>query len=150
MKLYAIVPGLLYQRGRFDHLPGKIKALHEAGIQVVISCWHADPDLVDVVEYVHAPFPDGKRLDPHFVLDVGHRVACEIAASRRTLVHCHGGRNRSALISALALRFLTGCSGTEAMAAIRTARPGALANETFVRYLADLGPTEILGSTHAA
>lgn len=137
VRLYPIMSSLLYQRGAFAHLGDKVESLRHHGIEVVVSCWHPDPELEGIVEYVHAPFPDG-RLTPDRVLPTARLVADRIQDGRPVLTHCHGGRNRSALINALAIRYVTGCTGPEAMARVRRARPGALANEHFTRYLQDL------------
>lgn len=138
MKLHQIVP-LLYQRGAFAHLPDKVQALRAAGIEVVISLWHEDPDMPAVVTYLHHPVPDGQRVDAGLYGGLAKIAAEYIWTGRPVLIHCHAGRNRSGLLSALTVRELYDCSGREALEVVRRGRPGALANEHFVRYLEGLG-----------
>jgi hypothetical protein len=60
----------------------------------------------------------------------------------RLMVMCKQGFNRSALMAGLILKEL-GAAPEDVIAAIRTARPGALTNQTFVRLLlADEGVAE--------
>lgn len=55
----------------------------------------------------------------------------------RILVHCGAGINRSSLVTGLVLaRTLT---GKEAVAQVRHMRPGALTNDSFVRYIESYG-----------
>jgi hypothetical protein len=61
-------------------------------------------------------------------------VAREIAQGHAVLVACFMGLNRSGLMVALALKRM-GMTGEQAIAAVRKARPRALGNESFVRYL---------------
>jgi protein-tyrosine phosphatase len=63
------------------------------------------------------------------------RVAAAVHAGVRVLVTCHQGRNRSGLVSALALRGLTGWPGERCIATVRAARPHALLNQYFLEAL---------------
>jgi protein-tyrosine phosphatase len=138
MKIYPIMSTMLYQRGAFAHLGDKVETLRRLGVEVVVCCITPyDADLEGVVEYVHVPFADG-QLRNDIPVRTAALVADRIKAGRPVLVHCRGGRNRSALVSALTIRELTGCTGAEALARVRRARPGALANEHFARYLHEL------------
>lgn len=129
--------GLLYQRGAFAHLPDKVQMLRHHGIELVVSLWHPDPDLTGIVEYIHCPIADGKVVDP-CLMELIPRVTDALRAARPTLVHCHAGRNRSALVNALVIREFTGCSGAEAAARVRRCRPGALENPAFYDYMCGL------------
>jgi hypothetical protein len=62
-------------------------------------------------------------------------VANEIRRGGKVLVTCAMGRNRSGLISALTVIFLTGCSGRIAVQLIKSVRPNSLTNPQFVDYL---------------
>lgn len=138
MKTYPIISGLLYQRGEFLSLPGRVLAIRAMGIEVVVCCCRrGDPELAGVVEYIHQPFSDGRNIDP-VVHVVASRVGVALRAARPVLVHCAAGVNRSSLISALAIREFTGCTGAEAAARVRRARPGALTNQHFWDYLQGL------------
>jgi hypothetical protein len=70
-------------------------------------------------------------------------VAEDILAGHRVLVTCNMGRNRSALVAALALHMLTGMSGEKAAKIVRTKRVDALgvralSNPTFRAFLRKL------------
>lgn len=62
-------------------------------------------------------------------------VANTVRQGGRVLVTCIQGRNRSGLVSALALHMLTRAPGTMCVRHIQTLRPGALTNREFVRLL---------------
>ena len=62
-------------------------------------------------------------------------VADALAREQDVLVTCFAGRNRSGLISALALHFLTGMSGRDAANLVRKARENALTNPSFSSFL---------------
>lgn len=67
-------------------------------------------------------------------------VANDLAEGRRVLVTCRMGRNRSALVAALALHMTTGMSGRRAMRAVESRRVDrlgvhALANPAFRAFL---------------
>lgn len=51
---------------------------------------------------------------------------------------CEEGRNRSGLVTSLAVRELCRVSGADAVARVRAARGGMLANRTFAAALAGL------------
>jgi protein-tyrosine phosphatase len=137
VRLYQIVPQL-YQRGAFAHLNDKVPALRAAGIEVVVSLWRPDPDLFDVVEYHHYPTSDGQKIDRGLYGALAYDFARCVRDGRTVLVHCQGGRNRSGLLNALIVRQLYGCTGLDAANVVRLARPGALANPYFLRYLVGL------------
>lgn len=67
-------------------------------------------------------------------------VADEVFAGRKVLVTCAAGLNRSGLITALALRLITGKSGVECVKEVQEKRFGALNNETFAKYVSMLLP----------
>lgn len=59
--------------------------------------------------------------------------------SKEVYVFCQYGMNRSGLVSGLVLREL-GVDAEEAVVRIRTARPGALSNLTFLNLIHDYRP----------
>lgn len=63
-----------------------------------------------------------------------HQVAKRMARQERVLVTCFAGRNRSGLVSALALVML-GASSSAAIRRVRAARPNALTNDAFVKWI---------------
>ena len=68
----------------------------------------------------------------------------------KVLVTCWEGRNRSGLVTALALTQLTGCSGLDACRAVRFRRVPkngpALVNQSFVDALATIPAAEVKGA----
>lgn len=142
MKLTTILDGYLYQRG--NTLGWKsIEALQENNIQTVVCMvkrW--DPPVKRWLEsnggmYIYCPIPDSKNLNKQMLLALGTTVSRR-ALLAPVLVHCAAGRNRSALVNALAMRELLDISGARAMERMREARPNALANEHFASWLESL------------
>lgn len=67
------------------------------------------------------------------------RAVARVLRNRGTvLCSCMQGRNRSGLISALSIHSLTKASGRACVQQIQRSRPGALMNQSFVRYLNSL------------
>lgn len=62
-------------------------------------------------------------------------VARQVARGRRCLVTCQAGLNRSGIVTATALHYLTGRSGKTCAATVARYREGALFNEVFVAEL---------------
>lgn len=67
--------------------------------------------------------------------EAAHLVARVVRMRGRVLTSCMQGRNRSGLVSALALRKLTGISGVGAVERVKRARTNALTNDSFVAAL---------------
>jgi hypothetical protein len=88
------------------------------------------------VEVVYAPADDDFDQPPSApVLGLASKAA-SVAAQRvlqggRVLVTCWMGKNRSGLVTALALHGLTGLGGAQILQHIRKARPQALTNPQF-------------------
>lgn len=84
-------------------------------------------------DYEHMSVGDMQR-----AMATAPRVARRIKAGRRVLVTCHHGRNRSGLISAMAMVIAYGDQGVTpsvAIGAVRSARNLALTNPQFVNFL---------------
>lgn len=75
--------------------------------------------------------------DLKLALDTAHTVATQIVAGKRVLVTCAQGRNRSGLVTGLALGKITLMSHDQIIALIRRRRgiPGVFSNEAFTGYL---------------
>lgn len=67
-------------------------------------------------------------------------VAYRVERAQRVLVTCNMGINRSGLVSAVSIMKLTGCSGSEAIAAVQAGRPGSLRNPYFAEAIRRLLP----------
>ena len=140
MRIYEIAPGLLQSARTHTLSDQECKdLLDNYGITAVVNLWHtADPRFIGSVRwYAHNSLPDGRIYDraAEVVETLGVRVAEEIKRGGVVLVHCWGGRNRSGLVTALALTRLRGITGAEAVRAVRGVRRGALVNQFFVNYL---------------
>jgi len=96
------------------------------------------------VRVIHAPNDDAPRRPTRRELRVAEEAAREVAHAVRsrtpTLVTCMAGRNRSGLVTALALRYLTGEAGCPCACHVRDKRPNALSNAYFFDHLARLPP----------
>lgn len=101
------------------------------------------------VLFAHWPFEDGALPDLGLLDLVAGVVAAAVLGRRRVLVHCQEGRNRSGVVAALAVRQLSGCTGSEAVARVRRARPGMVSNREFSSYLEGLPAPAGAGTTTA-
>lgn len=72
----------------------------------------------------------------------GLEVAEHVKAGRKVLVTCIAGQNRSGLVTAIALRELTGWPGKKVVSHVSQQRHLALNNRTFVDYICESYPTE--------
>lgn len=66
-------------------------------------------------------------------------------AGKRVLITCQAGRNRSGLVTGLAMHLATGCGGklaTEIIRARRNAHGPALSNDVFAKFLCAIPPKE--------
>lgn len=94
-----------------------------------------NPDL----QIVSAPNGDDKlsRSQAVIATNAARRVAAAYADRRSVLVTCKEGRNRSGLVTALALHMIYGVSGRVAVDAVKDRRKGAhaLTNRNFVKFL---------------
>jgi protein-tyrosine phosphatase len=107
-----------------------------------------DPQALGTIVYCKEALIDGVELPPSAILDrLVEEVVAAVRADRRVLVACAGGRNRSGLVAALAVRQLLGCSGAQALTWVQSRREDALNNATFARHLAGLPPNERPGHT---
>jgi protein-tyrosine phosphatase len=79
---------------------------------------------------------DPTELEHKTVLAAGRAVAKALVGGHRVLVTCAAGRNRSGLVTGLALGLVTRMSATEIIALIRARRrPDCLTNPAFQRVL---------------
>lgn len=126
--------------------PGGI--IRDAGFHMLVLCameYQLPAEEFPGVEVVHAPNDDDDsrwptREELRIATNAASRVLAALRANRKVLVTCWAGRNRSGLVSALALREYLGISGSAASALVRAARPHALTNSKFQACLARLPP----------
>jgi hypothetical protein len=132
-----IAPGL-YQ----GSAPPHGSAVRECGFTTLVLCaQEIQPGSVDFpgVTVVHAPnSDDGTRITQaqwQTAIQAAEIVARRVRGGERVLVTCAAGRNRSGLVSALALHLLTGISGAEAARLVKAQRHNALTNRWFMSAL---------------
>jgi len=132
-----IAPGL-YQGSE----PPRGHALRHCGFDtLVLAAEEIQPGSVDFpgVTVVHAPNnDDGSPITKgqwQTAVQAAELVARRVRGGERVLVTCAAGRNRSGLVSALALHMLTGISGAEAARIVKARRPNALTNRWFMAAL---------------
>jgi hypothetical protein len=95
------------------------------------------------VEVIYAPNDDDFDERPprevlRLAIKAGRMVANRLAEKRKVLTTCNQGKNRSGLVSAIALHFHLGISGEEATRIVQTKRTGGLRNPQFIACLAKL------------
>jgi len=105
-------------------------------------CYGAEPDerLFPGVMLHSADLDDADLSDAEHrrARAAAHFVARVLKMKGRVLTTCMQGRNRSGLISALAIRELTRASGKACIDQVRRARSNALTNPSFVAALEKL------------
>ena len=91
------------------------------------------------VSVMHAPLDD--HYDPltaaewERIIRAASFVSYHVSHGHRTLVTCQAGLNRSGIITALAICFLTDATGRQAIQRVQQRRPDALRNENFVDHI---------------
>jgi len=142
MRIYEILPGKLYQSGEFRKLPidEKLHSLGKYGIDTVVNLYkNEDNELKEYLyEYIYNPLSDGKNFDSEQVMEIVETITDIIMGGHKVLVHCHVGRNRSGLINALVVMQVARCTGDEAIRIVRKARPRAIDNDEFERFIREL------------
>ncbi len=98
---------------------------------------HGVPTVPNHVLYVYFPIYDEDLPDMAKLHAVARLGASMVEHGHKVLSHCGMGFNRSALLAGLILHYL-GFTGEEAVALLRSRRPGALFNEVFADYLNSL------------
>ena len=96
------------------------------GVHVVYAPNDDDPDR----------FPSSKELT--LAIRAARQTTLLLSRGKKVLVTCMQGRNRSGLVSALALHNLLGVSGLEAASMVQNKRPNSLMNPQFVLALSRL------------
>lgn len=118
-------------------------AVARAGYRVLVLC--ADEYQVShtlfkgLDDVIYAPNDDGfgpfTPIQATIARIAAGRVADYVRQKRHVLVTCMMGRNRSGLVTALALHNLYGWSGIRCVNFVQSKRENALTNDDFARYL---------------
>jgi len=133
----------LIERLWIGSAPSRDKDLGACGFDAVVLCAeeYQPRGAFGSATAVHAGFDDGD-MDAR-TAKVASGAAEEVVRrwrrGERVLVTCMAGRNRSGLVSALALRRIGGVSGRQALQHVQMMRPTALTNPNFANFLAALG-----------
>lgn len=124
-------------------------ALRKLGWDVLVLCaeeYQPFPQEFPGLEVIRAPNDDADRRptlkEKDLARDAGIRAAARVREGKRVLVTCMQGRNRSGLVAAIALHYLTGASGEACARKVKAMREGALSNPHFVRELRAMFPEE--------
>ena len=113
--------------------------LHNLGFDVLVLCaqeYQPPSNQFDGLQVIHAPNDDNferrpSRAELMVAIDAAKEVAHSIASGLKVLVTCMAGRNRSGLVSAIAIHRLTQKPGVECIELIQSKRPHALRNPQF-------------------
>jgi len=142
---HEILPGL-WQGGR----PPMGDVLHRHGFGMLVLCAREiqeDAEHWPGLDVIHAPNDDESELPSRETLlqalTAARQAALRVASGQRVLVTCNMGINRSGLVTAVAVRHLTGWPGTKVIQHVskaRKARNGwpALSNAGFRLMLSRL------------
>lgn len=123
-------------------------ALADAGFDVLVLCacerQYAPENYPGLKRVIYAPMDDTDVVPKAMARSAAQKVVRELRAGSKVLVVCNMGLNRSGLVNALALHYLTGQSGASAMQTVQSRRQSALFNPAFALYLYHLMPRERL------
>lgn len=120
------------------------ETLRRAGFDVLVLCaeeWQPDKSAYPGVTIVRAPNEDSDRISAaqwKTANGAALVVASMLAHSKKVLVTCQAGLNRSGLVSALTIRAFVGLSGTDSARMVQRARRRALFNVYFCKLLGKL------------
>lgn len=90
---------------------------------------------------VYAPFDDVTKLSEEEIaiaISAAKEVASLVSSGKKTLVTCRMGLNRSGLVCALAIYFMTGSQGDFCLKRVQSKRLGSLLNPGFQELLLQL------------
>lgn len=139
MKVYPIIAGRLYQSAKTHELTveQKIGLLQTYRLNIIVNLWHtADEQLLRQADlYIHEYYPDGKTPIHQPLNKLADDLFIRLQAGSIILVHCWGGRNRSALLNAMLVMRLWKCNGEKAFNHIKECRPSSFSNKFFEQWL---------------
>ncbi len=116
--------------------------ISDIGFDAVVLCaeeYQPESHLFNNIKVFYVPLKDNcdvftdRKLDA--ILDAASCVSNIVRRRGNVLVTCAMGLNRSGLISALSIHFLTGMSGRDAARIVASNRKSALNNKCFVDFL---------------
>jgi predicted protein tyrosine phosphatase len=147
---HEAVPGLL----AFGARPGAGFSARAAGFDVVVDLLSPEEErrvgahAAEVaVAWLRVPLDDRPWEPPSASVALAvDAVVAAVRRGQRVLVHCASGRNRSALVVALALCELEGLTGTQALDRVRALRWNALSNAAFAVLVRRSGGVNVAGT----
>lgn len=112
------------------------------GFDCLVLCaieYQPGPENFPGVEVLYVPYEDNQHREiPTEILKRVHAAAREVANRlreyKKVLVTCQAGLNRSGLVSALAIHYLTGVNGRICAERVKKSRDMALFNQRFYSY----------------
>lgn len=129
------------------------RTVSEAGFRAVAFCareYQLHSRELRGIIVIHAGIDDSETpttvAEVQTALEASFHVARLVSQQQRTLVTCWQGRNRSGLVTALALHRLYGWSADDCVDAVRTARHRALERPAFVEAVAAFARGDLSGS----
>jgi protein-tyrosine phosphatase len=130
-------------------------SVRDSGFDMLVLCameYQLPAEGFPGVEVIYAPNDDDSekpltRDQLAIALRAARQAAGAIRQGKQVLVTCRMGWNRSGLVSALVLHFLTGVAGWKCIQAVKKARKNALGNPSFLAALAKLPQS---ATTHQA
>lgn len=110
-------------------------SLYQSGFSHLVLCafeFQRPPEAYPGVSVRPCPMDDCHEIEIEKVVRTAKSVADRVRLGLRVLVTCHMGLNRSGIVVATAMRMLTGKSGAQIVAHMRSRRNEAvLSNKTF-------------------
>jgi len=99
-------------------------------------------DVYENVDVITIPLEDdldeSKILSQHgLICTTAKSIALRIESGQKVLITCMAGVNRSGLLSAVTLHYVTGLTGEACIKQVKSRRRGALFNKTFQKYICE-------------
>lgn len=138
MKVFEVASGL-YISGKFnDEAELEATGVH---FDVVVNLWNR-PDSLTLTPvgkrmYIHWPMRDGQvKEQTSFLYPLALMLIGLLMNGKRVLIHCQGGRNRSAVLAGLMMKIHHKEEPFDYVSYIREIRgPSAFNNTEFVKFL---------------
>jgi protein-tyrosine phosphatase len=113
---------------------------------ILVLCaeeWQPPKGVFPKVEVIYAPNSDDPLRAPTYnelqrAVQAAREIAAAVSKGKKVLNTCMAGLNRSGLVSALAIHFLTGEDGLTCMTKVRRKRDRALCNPQFQKVLSQV------------
>lgn len=133
--------------------PPRGSELQRLGFHTLILCAverQSPSDAFPGLTVMHVPMDDNAHVPVRQAHAAAREAATQIRAGAKVIATCQMGINRSGLVTALALWYLTGATGTTCLNRMRAARPtpANVHNKYFAAYLCTLPSRPIYKRRH--